>query len=170
MLVTATGCGAHLKDYPHVLADEPEWKERATVFAEKVCEFSAVAEPRVADPPRRLKIAYQAPCSLQHGLRQSGFGEAQLRAAGFEVIEIPEGHLCCGSAGSYSILQTEIANALRARKLDNIATLDVNAVASPNIGCLMHLTGPDAPPVVHPAELIDWAEGGPLPAALTRPD
>ena len=120
--------------------------------------------------PRRLKIAYQAPCSLQHGLRQSGFGEAQLRAAGFEVIEIPEGHLCCGSAGSYSILQTEIANALRARKLDNIATLDVNAVASPNIGCLMHLTGPDAPPVVHPAELIDWAEGGPLPAALTRPD
>jgi glycolate oxidase iron-sulfur subunit len=101
-------------------------------------------------------------------LRQTGHGEAQLRAAGFDVIEIPEGHLCCGSAGSYSILQPDIAGALRARKLANIALLKVDAIASPNIGCLMHLAGPDAPPVIHPAELIDWAEGGPSPAALAR--
>ena len=169
VLISATGCAAHLKDYPHLFAGKPAWKNRATTFAEKVRDFSAVAEPRVVDPPRRLKIAYQAPCSLQHGLRQSGFGEAQLRAAGFEVIDIPEGHLCCGSAGSYSILEPEIAGALRARKLANIAMLDVDAVASPNIGCLMHLTGPDALPLIHPAELIDWAEGGPSPAAIPVP-
>jgi glycolate oxidase iron-sulfur subunit len=101
-------------------------------------------------------------------LRQSGRGEAQLRAAGFDVVEIPEGHLCCGSAGSYSILQPDIAAALRTRKLANIALLKVDAIASPNIGCLTLLAGPDAPPVIHPAELIDWAEGGPMPAALSR--
>ena len=89
-----------------------------------------------------------------------------MRAAGFDVTDIPEGHLCCGSAGSYSILEPDIANALRARKLGNIALLDVDAVASPNIGCLMHLTGADAPPIIHPAELIDWVEGGPRPAAM----
>jgi glycolate oxidase iron-sulfur subunit len=167
LLISATGCAAHLKDYPHLFADEPAWRNRAAILAEKVRDFSTVAEPRIADQPRHLKIAYQAPCSLQHGLRQGGFGEAQLRAAGFDVVDIPEGHLCCGSAGSYSIFQPEIANALRIRKLGNIARLDVDAVASPNIGCLMHLMGPDAPPLVHPAELIDWAEGGPKPMAMS---
>lgn len=166
VLISATGCAAHLKDYPHLFEDEPAWKERATAFADKVRDFSAIAEPRKATPPGNLRIACHVPCSLQHGLRQLGLGEAQLRAAGFGVVEIPEGHLCCGSAGSYSILQPEIADALRARKLANIRPLGVDAIASPNIGCLIHLTGPGAPPVVHPAELIDWSEGGPRPAAL----
>jgi len=166
VLISATGCAAHLKDYPHLFSDDPAWKKRASAFADMISDFSSAAEPRAAQPPRRLKIAYQAPCSLQHGLRHPGFGEAQLRAAGFDVTDIPEGHLCCGSAGSYSILEPDIANALRARKLGNIALLDVDAVASPNIGCLMHLTGADAPPIIHPAELIDWVEGGPRPAAM----
>jgi glycolate oxidase iron-sulfur subunit len=82
------------------------------------------------------------------------------------VADIPESHICCGSAGSYSLLQPDMAAALRQRKLDAIATLRVDAIASANIGCLSHLSGPDAPPVVHPAELIDWAEGGPRPRAL----
>jgi glycolate oxidase iron-sulfur subunit len=133
---------------------------------EKVRDFSVLVEPRPAIPPRRLRVASQVPCSQQHGLRQTGLGETQLRAAGFDVVEIPEGYLCCGSAGSYSILQPDIAGALRARKLAHIVPLKVDVIASPNIGCLTHLTGPDAPPVIHPAELIDWAEGGPIPAAL----
>jgi glycolate oxidase iron-sulfur subunit len=169
VLVSATGCAAHLKDCPHLFAEEPGWRKRAQAFAEYIRDFSSAAEPRVARAPRRLKIAYHAPCSLQHGLRQSGLGEAQLKAAGFDVVDIPEGHLCCGSAGSYSILQPDLAGALRARKLGNILRLEVDAVASPNIGCLMHLMGPDAPPVIHPAELIDWAEGGPCPAAISDP-
>jgi glycolate oxidase iron-sulfur subunit len=89
-----------------------------------------------------------------------------LAAAGFEVCTNPEGHLCCGSAGSYSLLQPEIAQALRARKLANIETVRPYVVATSNIGCLQHLSGPDAPPIVHIAELIDWAEGGPEPAAI----
>jgi glycolate oxidase iron-sulfur subunit len=168
ILISATGCTAHMVDYPHLLGDEPDWKARATAFVEKVRDFSVLVGPRPAIPPRRLRVASQVPCSLQHGLRQTGLGETQLRAAGFDVVEIPDGHLCCGSAGSYSILQPDIAGALRARKLAHIAPLKVDVIASPNIGCLAHLSGPDAPPVIHPAELMDWAEGGPIPAALSH--
>ncbi len=91
-----------------------------------------------------------------------------MAAAGFEVATIGEGHLCCGSAGSYSILQPDIAGALRERKLGNIALAQADIVASSNIGCLSHLAGPDAPPLVHVAELVDWVEGGPVPVALAR--
>jgi glycolate oxidase iron-sulfur subunit len=101
---------------------------------------------------------------LQHGLRLAGLNETLLTAAGFDVLAIPEGHLCCGSAGSYSILQPELANALRERKLANIATTEPDVNATANIGCLEHLSG--GTPIVHVAELLDWAEGGPKPAAL----
>ena len=168
ILISATGCTAHMADYPNLLGDEPDWKARARAFLEKVRDFSVLVEPRPAIPPRRLRVASQAPCSQQHGLRQTGLGETQLRAAGSGCGRDLEGHLCCGSAGSYSILQPVIAGALRARKLAHIAPLKVDVIASPNIGCLTHLTGPDAPPVIHPAELIDWAEGGPMPAVLIR--
>ena len=89
-----------------------------------------------------------------------------LRAAGYEVFAIPEGHLCCGSAGSYSLLQPAIAAALRERKLANIATVKPDFIATSNIGCLQHLSGTDAPPAVHVTELLDWAEGGPVPPRL----
>lgn len=168
VLITATGCTAHLADYAELFCDEPDWQPRAQAFAAKVRDFSDLAEPKPGYAPGRLRIAYQIPCSLQHGLKREHAGEAALRAAGYDVAQVPEGHLCCGSAGSYSLLQPEMAATLRARKLDNIATLEADAIASANIGCLSHLSGPDAPPVVHPAELIDWAEGGPRPAALAE--
>jgi glycolate dehydrogenase iron-sulfur subunit len=166
VLITATGCSAHLADYADLFCDEPDWQTRAQAFAAKVRDFSELADPRPAFAPERLRIAHHIPCSLQHGLKRVNCGEAALKAAGFELADIPEGHLCCGSAGSYSLLQPEMAAALRRRKLDNIAMLEADVVASANIGCLSHLAGPDAPPVIHPAELIDWAEGGPRPAAL----
>jgi len=166
VLITATGCAAHLADYADLFCDEPGWQARAERFAAKVRDFSELATPRPAAAPETLRIAFHTPCSLQHGLRRGGLGEAALRAAGFEVHDIREGHLCCGSAGSYSLLQPEIAGTLRGRKLAAIAELGADAVASANIGCLTHLSGPDAPPIVHPAELIDWAEGGPRPRAL----
>jgi glycolate oxidase iron-sulfur subunit len=166
VLITATGCAAHLVDTPHLFLGEPEWQKRAQAFADKVKDFSELAAPGTPHAPQLLRVALQVPCSLQHGLRRTG-AAAALAAAGYEVQDIPEGHLCCGSAGSYSILQPEMSAALRERKLAAIATLDADIVASPNIGCLMHLAGPDAPAIVHPAELIDWAEGGPRPAALS---
>jgi glycolate oxidase iron-sulfur subunit len=119
----------------------------------------------LADEMPSLRVAYHVPCSQQHGLRQADDGEV-LRAAGYDVVAIPEGHLCCGSAGSYSLLQPDIAAALRERKLVNIRPLQADVIATSNIGCLQHLSGADAPPVIHIAELLDWAEGGPAPHAL----
>ncbi len=169
VMITATGCGAHLKDYAHLLADEPEWRQRAKNFSGKVQDFSQAAAPHRARPPRRLRVAYQIACSLQHGLRLSGEGEALIETAGHDVLAIPESHLCCGSAGSYSLLQPDLSAQLRARKLSNIASLDCDCIVSGNIGCMSHLGGTDAPPIVHLAELIDWSEGGPEPVALARP-
>jgi glycolate oxidase iron-sulfur subunit len=167
VLITATGCAAHLAEYPRLFADEPDCRVRAERFVAKLRDFSVLAVPRPATPPRKLRVAFHRPCSLQHGLKLEG-GEAALAAAGFEVVQIPEGHLCCGSAGSYSILQPEIAGLLRDRKLDNAKSVGPDVIAAANIGCLNHLAGPDAPPLVHPAELIDWAEGGPLPGPLEK--
>ena len=168
VLITATGCSAHLKDYAELFADDAEWSSRAAAFASKMKDLSELLAPRPVTPPRRLRLAYQVPCSLQHGLRLSGGNEAALVAAGHEVLAIPEGHLCCGSAGSYSLLQPVMANRLRDRKLANAATLAPEIIVSGNIGCLDHLAGPDAPALVHVAELIDWSEGGPLPVAMAR--
>ena len=166
ILITATGCSAHLKDLQNLFLDEPTWLPRARAFAQAARDFLDLASSSQGAAPRRMRVAWQAPCSLQNGLRLAANGEALLAAAGFDVQTIPEGHLCCGSAGSYSILQPEISGRLRARKLGNIATLHADVIATANIGCLNHLAGSDAPPVVHLAELLDWAEGGPEPLAL----
>jgi glycolate oxidase iron-sulfur subunit len=168
ILISATGCSAHLADYPHLFADDPQWLPRAVAFASKVKDFSVLTQPRPATPRENLRVAWHAPCSMQHGLRLGDGGAALLRAAGYDVVPIPEGHLCCGSAGSYSLLQPEIAGRLRARKLANAASVRPDAIATANIGCLNHLSGADAPPIIHLAELIDWAEGGPRPVALGR--
>jgi glycolate oxidase iron-sulfur subunit len=105
---------------------------------------------------------------LQHGQGVEREPRALLAAAGFLVIEVPEGHLCCGSAGTYNLLQPELASALRERKLANIALTRADLVATGNIGCITQLSG-DAPlPVVHIVELLDWATGGPIPRGLPR--
>ena len=163
--ITASGCAAFIKDYGRVLADEPEWAARASAFAAKVKDFSELAEPITAPISdhglRDLTVAYHPPCSLQHGQRLHGRGEALLTAAGFRLAPIPDAHLCCGSAGSYSLLQPAIADELRARKLAAIRSTGADVIASANIGCLTHLAG--ELPTVHIAELLDWAGGGPKP-------
>ncbi len=166
VLITATGCSAHLKDLAHLFADDPAWSPRAASFAAKALDPLELVEAG-EQAPRRLRVAWQAPCSLQNGLRLADKGRTLLVDCGYEVLDVPEGHLCCGSAGSYSILQPEIAGALRARKLANIAALKPGVIATANIGCLHHLSGPDAPPIVHWAELVDWADGGAEPLTLS---
>ncbi|HEY4943073.1 MAG TPA: glycolate oxidase subunit GlcF [Rhizomicrobium sp.] len=167
VLITATGCSAHLKDLTHLFLDDPLWLPRARAFAAASRDFLDLAVAGPEAPRRHVRVAWHAACSLQNGLKLAGKAESLLAAAGFDVVSIPDGHLCCGSAGSYSILQPEIAWQLRARKLAAIAGLKPDIVASSNIGCLVHLAGADAPPLVHLAELLDWAEGGPLPVAMT---
>ena len=167
VVITASGCSAFLKDYPRVFAGEPEWKKRAEIFAAKVKDFTELAKP-AASPAASAAgapvIAFHPPCTLQHGQKISGRGEALLSAAGFRLAAIPDAHLCCGSAGSYSLLQPEIAGELRARKLAAIRSTGAEMIASANIGCLTHLAG--ELPTVHIAELLDWAGGGKRPEFL----
>ncbi len=163
--VSATGCAAHLLELPALFAGDPHWAPRAKAFSARLRDVSALLAPGRAGA-HRLRVAWQAPCSMQNTLHTAGDGRALLEEAGYDVVDIPEGHLCCGSAGSYSLLQPRIARALRARKLDNAARTAPDVIATANIGCLMHLAGDGAPPIVHLAELLDWSEGGPKPAAL----
>jgi glycolate oxidase iron-sulfur subunit len=156
VLIAASGCAAFLKDYGRLFADEPEWKSRAETAAAKARDFVELVSP--ADAPSAVAervpvLAFHPPCSLQHGQRISGHGEALLRAAGFRLANIPDAHLCCGSAGSYSLLQPEIAEQLRAKKLADIKSTGAAAIVSDNIGCLSHLSG--ELPVMHIAELLD---------------
>ena len=115
-----------------------------------------------------MTIAYHSACSMQHGQRLHGPPRELLRQAGFEVVEIPEAHLCCGSAGTYNMLQPEIAGQLAARKLGHIDTLGVAAVAAGNLGCMTQLGTGAKVPVLHTVELLDWATGGPCPPGLAQ--
>jgi glycolate oxidase iron-sulfur subunit len=167
VVVNASGCGTTVKDYGFMLKHDPAWAEKATRIAGLALDVSefltriGVAEARA---PEALAVAYHAACSLQHGQKVTREPKALLVAAGFEVREIPEGHLCCGSAGTYNLLQPELAARLKSRKLANIATTAPDVIATGNVGCLVQLQG--ATPVVHTVELLDWATGGPKPAAL----
>jgi glycolate oxidase iron-sulfur subunit len=162
VLITATGCSSQLKDYAHQFAGDPVWEPRAAKFAAAARDFAELCTPMTVTPPRALRVAYHAACSLQNSLKLNGVSEALLEAAGFIVTPFAESHLCCGSAGTYSILQPELSGQLRARKLGNIAAAEPDVLVSGNIGCLQHLAAGEGldQPILHIAELLDWAEGG----------
>jgi glycolate oxidase iron-sulfur subunit len=165
VIVTASGCGSQLKSYGKLLAHDPAWAERASHIAARACDWSELVKahslPPVV-PGRTLAVAYQAACSLQHGQRIDT-PRALLIAAEFAVSDPREGHLCCGSAGTYNILQPDLSSALRDRKNAALVATGAQIIASGNIGCITQLRGGDLP-VVHCVELLDWATGGPRPA------
>jgi glycolate oxidase iron-sulfur subunit len=169
LIVNTSGCGTTLKDYGHLLQREAGHAERAAKIAamtRDVCEFLAGFE---LGPPRRwssLRVAYQSPCSMQHGQRIIEEPRRLLRDAGFTVTEIPEAHLCCGSAGTYNILQPDLARELRTRKIDNIRSVRPDVVATGNIGCMVQIAQGTDIPIAHSIELLDWAYGGPVPRGL----
>jgi glycolate oxidase iron-sulfur subunit len=167
IVVNASGCGTHLKDFGFVFREsEPLADGAAGVsrLARDVTEIVAEIGLPPSGRQERLRVAYHSACSMQHGQQLHELPQRLLREAGFDVVEIPEGHLCCGSAGTYNMLQPKIAGALAKRKLEHIASLDVDVVAAGNLGCMTQLaTGSDRP-VVHTVELLDWATGGPRPA------
>jgi glycolate oxidase iron-sulfur subunit len=119
------------------------------------------------DAPK-LRVAYHSACSLQHGQKISQEPVALLTAAGFDVVPVPEGHICCGSAGTYNVLQPKLAGELRSRKVANIESVAPDIVAAGNIGCIVQIRSGTPVPVVHTVELLDWASGGPKPGALAR--
>lgn len=165
IVTTASGCGTHLKDYAHAIGPE------ASHVAARARDISEWLVQIGLPPPKRaglLTVAYHSACSLQHGQRIDRAPRELLAQAGFRVVEIAEGHLCCGSAGTYNLLQPQLATALRDRKLGHIAATGADVVAIGNIGCMTQLGAAAKCPVVHTVELLDWALGGPAPKALRR--
>ena len=169
IVVNTSGCGTTLKDYGFMFRAEPgDWPARAARVSAATLDISEYLS-RLGYAPRRpapgLKVAYHSACSLQHGQRVTGEPKALLRAAGFTVVEPVDGHLCCGSAGTYNLLQPEIAGRLRARKLETLRATAPDLVAAGNIGCITQLAGGGLP-VVHTVMLLDWMAGGPRPSGM----
>ena len=168
ILVTTSGCGTTIKDYGFMLRDDPAYAGRAarvSALTRDVSEFLADADLPPGDG-RGLSVAYHAACSLQHGQKVTEAPRRLLAHAGYLVRTPIEAHLCCGSAGTYNILQPDLAARLGERKAANLARLDIDVIASGNIGCAIQIGRCSAVPVVHTVELLDWATGGPAPAAL----
>jgi glycolate dehydrogenase iron-sulfur subunit len=169
ILLTASGCGTMVKDYGNLLARDRGYAGRAAEISHLAMDISEFIEAIGLTAPviwGDLKVAYHSPCSLQHGQGLDRTPRALLRQAGFRVLDLPENHLCCGSAGTYSLLQPELSAALRTRKLRLINQIQPDVVATGNIGCLMQLNQGNTLPIVHTVELLDWATGGPCPGNL----
>ena len=168
IVINTSGCGTTIKDYGFMLRSEPlrDKAERVAGLAMDISEFLV----RFGYAPTRaapdLTVAYHSACSLQHGQKITGEPKTLLKQAGFRVVEPREPHICCGSAGTYNMLQPEIAGRLRERKLGNLNATKPDLIAAGNIGCITQLSG-DAVPVVHTVELLDWMAGGPPPPGVT---
>ncbi|PWB65821.1 MAG: glycolate oxidase iron-sulfur subunit [Bradyrhizobiaceae bacterium] len=168
ILITASGCGTTVKDYGFMLRTDAAYAGKAARVAALAQDISEFLAARALDltPPAPLSVAYHAACSLQHGQKITRQPKDLLANAGFQLREVPEGHLCCGSAGTYNMLQPELADRLLARKVANIERTGAQVIATGNIGCLTQIAGATRIPIVHTVELIDWASGGPTPQAL----
>ena len=165
IVMTASGCGVMVKEYGHLLRDDPRYAERAERISEMTrdtcevmtAELEARGEKLATHWPDRLpkRIAFHPPCTLQHGQKIRGVTEKLLRAAGFELLPVLDVHLCCGSAGTYSVLQPDLSKQLRKNKLTNLEASGPQAIATANIGCLTHLQAGTATPVTHWIELLE---------------
>jgi len=176
IVITASGCGTTIKDYGFMFRDDAAYAEKAarvSAIAKDITEYLTALGPAAPARETGLTVAYHSACSMQHGQGIKDGPKNLLKAAGFAVKEPPEGHLCCGSAGVYNIMQPEIATALRDRKIANIDKTRPDLIAAGNIGCITQIANGyaerDRPlPVVHTVELLDWVSGGPMPEALAR--
>jgi len=171
ILVTASGCGTTVKDYGFMLRGDRAYADRAARVAALAADISEFLNGLTLTSARRprLTVAYHSACSLQHGQKVGRVPKDLLSKLGFVVKDVAEGHLCCGSAGTYNILQPELARRLRDRKVGNIEKLEPDVIAAGNIGCMTQIAAGTRIPVVHTVELIDWATGGPTPQALMGP-
>jgi glycolate oxidase iron-sulfur subunit len=169
IVINTSGCGTTVKDYGHMFRNEPLAAE-AKAVSEIAMDVSEVLMK--LDLPKGakqdLKVAYHAACSLQHGQQIKTYPKDLLKRAGFTVTEPRDSHLCCGSAGTYNLMQPEISGQLKARKVQTLEEKQPDVIAAGNIGCMMQIGGGTAIPVVHTVELLDWATGGPRPRALTQ--
>src|SRR4051795_10948359 len=167
ILVTASGCGTVIKDYGYMLREDRNYAQSAaqiSTLAKDITEYLAGLALSPSSQKGDLTVAYHSACSLQHGQKITGLPKELLSNNGFVVKDVPESHLCCGSAGTYNILQPELAGRLRDRKVANIASVKPDMIAAGNIGCMVQIASGTSVPVVHTIELLDWATGGSRPA------
>ncbi|MDH2383829.1 glycolate oxidase subunit GlcF [Bradyrhizobium sp. CER78] len=166
ILVTTSGCGTVVKDYGYLLREDKTFAEpaqRISALAKDITEYLSTLELAPSTQKGDVTVAYHSACSLQHGQKITQLPKELLSKNGFVVKDVPESHLCCGSAGTYNILQPDIASRLRDRKVANIALVKPDMIAAGNIGCMVQIAGGTSVPVVHTIELLDWATGGPRP-------
>jgi glycolate oxidase iron-sulfur subunit len=172
IIITTSGCGTTIKDYGHMLRLDPAYAEKAkrvSALARDITEYLVTLDPPVTDTGRGIRIAYHSACSMQHGQKIKDQPKRLLQAAGFTVVDVPEGHLCCGSAGTYNILQPEIAGKLKERKLANIEKTRPDLIAAGNIGCITQIGSGTQVPILHTVEILNWAHGGRKPDGLPQP-
>lgn len=168
IVITASGCGTTIKDYGHMLRLDPAYAEtakRVSALAKDVTEYLSTLDLPVQDK-KNLTVTYHSACSMQHGQKITMAPKILLKNAGFTVRDPAEGHLCCGSAGTYNIMQPEISEKLKARKVKNLEATRPDIIAAGNIGCMTQIGSGTAVPIVHTIELLDWAYGGERPAKL----
>jgi glycolate oxidase iron-sulfur subunit len=160
IVMSASGCGVTVKDYVHLLGHDPDYRDKAARVAAMTKDLSEVL-PLDAIPQgsARGRVAFQSPCTLQHGQQLRGTVEARLARAGFEITPVRDAHLCCGSAGTYAVLHPAIAGELRSRKLASLQETGPDCIATANIGCMSHLQAAARVPVRHWIELLDDALG-----------
>src|SRR4029453_8484791 len=171
IIMTTSGCGTMVKDYGNLLARDRGYAERAAYISGLARDITEFIDAIGLVPPTMwtgLRIAYHAACSLQHGQKLDELPLSLLEQAGFNILQIPEGHLCCGSAGTYNLLQPKLSTELRERKLANIAKVAPDVIVTANIGCVTQLKSGTSAPFVHTVEMLDWATGGPAPEALGK--
>lgn len=169
IIINASGCGTSVKDYGFMFRGDPEYREKAKIVSKMACDITEfMAEQTLQKPTTKfdVDVAYHSACSMQHGQQITSLPKNLLIQAGFRVLDVPEGHLCCGSAGTYNILQPELAGKLRERKVANLESLQPDLVATGNLGCMAQIGAGTRLPIVHTVELLDWATGGPCPENL----
>jgi glycolate oxidase iron-sulfur subunit len=171
VVINTSGCGTTVKDYGHMFRNEPLAAEAAAVagIAMDISELLVTLDvPEGAQ--KDITVAYHAACSLQHGQQIKTFPKDLLKRAGFTVVEPRDSHLCCGSAGTYNLMQPEISKQLKARKVETLEAKNPDVIAAGNIGCMMQIGSGTEVPILHTVELLDWATGGPVPPSLRGED
>ena len=169
VVINTSGCGTTVKDYGFMLRDDPAYAEKVAKIVEMTADITEVMDRLGVVPATDvdgLKVAYHSACSMQHGQKITDLPKILLGAAGFTVISAREGHLCCGSAGTYNLLQPGIATKLRDRKVANIEAMEPDVIAAGNLGCIVQIGSGTELPIVHTVHLLDWATGGPKPRYL----